>query len=82
MGNVLGSVKVSFKDQAKAHGVAAQGRCVHRRPQRVLQGSTDTEQGLSCCTRLQTAGASRRQHWLQKVTAFGRGVKIANTQKM
>lgn len=37
VGNVLGGVKVSFKDKAEAHGIAAHGRCVHGGPQRVLK---------------------------------------------
>lgn len=44
MGDVLGSVQVSLEDQAEAHGIAAHGGCVHRRPERVLQEeAADTE---------------------------------------
>lgn len=59
MGNVLCSVKVSFKDEAEAHGTAAHGGRVHRGPERVLKergGSADTEQCRSCYRELQTKG--------------------------
>lgn len=59
MGNVLCSVKVSFKHEAEAHGVAAHGGRVHRGPERVLKergGNTDTEQCLSCYMELETKG--------------------------
>lgn len=59
VGNVLCSVKVSFKHEAEAHGVAAHGGRVHRGPERVLKergGNTDTEQCLSCYMELETKG--------------------------
>lgn len=71
MGNVFGGVQVSFKDEPEAHGVAAHGRHVHGGPQRVLK----EHRGSRHCTELQTTGASRRQHWLQKFTAFVKGLK-------
>lgn len=58
VGNVPCGVKVSFKDEAKAHGIAAQGGRVHGGPECVLKqhrDSTDTEQCLSLCMALQTA---------------------------
>lgn len=46
MGNVLCSVKISFKNKADAHRVPSQGGGVHRCPEGVLKergGRKDTE---------------------------------------
>lgn len=67
MGNVLRSVKISFKNKAHAHRVPSHGGCVHGGPEGVLKehgGKEDTE-SLKYHVKQETRRASRRDDGLQ-----------------
>lgn len=77
MGNVLCSVKISFKNKADTHRIPSEGGCVHRCPQGILKergGKEDTEECWKYYMKLETRRASRRE-CLQKFTFFVTGLK-------